>query len=109
MQEINKEIERQMSANLKLQFTNSRMPDLQWLTFVLAALNPKHKFFAKSFYPDKPNDPQMIIKLEQLKNNGQLQHSFFQGLPMHLVLKRKSLKGFANAVVQPQVSTFHFM
>ena len=77
IQEINKEIEKQMSATLKLQFTNSRMPDLQWLIFTLAALNPKHKYFSKSYYPTKANDPQMIIKLEQLKNNGQLQHSFF--------------------------------
>ena len=68
-----------MQASMKLQFTNSRMPDLQWLIFTLAALNPKHKFFSKSFHPDKPNDPQMNIKLEQLKNNGQLQHSFFHG------------------------------
>ena len=62
--EINKEIESQISSEKELVYTSTRLPDLNWLLTVLSTLNPNHKFFQKSYNPEKNNDPNMLMKLE---------------------------------------------
>jgi hypothetical protein len=44
------------------------------------------------------------MKIDYLKQSRELEHPLFLGLPMELLVKRKSLKSIAPSAIQPQVS-----
>ena len=82
------------------------MPDQKWLLDALSALNAGHDFFMKSYTPDRPQDPYLQWKLQQIGTCSSVQHDLFRDLPPSLLVKRKSLKSMAPSTAQPQVSTF---
>ena len=105
VEEVNKEIHKQfLDRSRCLTTTSQRMPDQRWLLDALSALNPAHLFFTKGFQPDRPNDPYLQFKLQQITGSPFLEYAVFRGLPPSLIVKRKSLKTLAPTGMQPQVS-----
>ena len=109
VEEINKEIVRKYGDRARcLATSHNRMPEHQWLLDALSALNPDHTFFQKDFYPERAPDPYLQIKIDYLKQNRELEHPLFRGLPLELLAKRKSLKSLAPAGGQHQVSKYWY-
>ena len=78
-----------------LQGSGSRMPEWRWLVDALCILDPTHYIFDKDFYPSqRAEDPIVMAKFDHMIKCGLINHSFFNGLPPQLVIKRKSLKAW---------------
>ena len=107
VEELNKEIQkRYLSKTRCIVTTAARMPDQKWLLDALSALNAGHTFFTRSYTPDRPQDPYLQWKLQQIGTCSSIQHDLFRDLPPSLLVKRKSFKSMAPSTAQPQVSTF---
>ena len=65
VEELNKAIEAKFQDKSKcIVTTNSRMPDQRWLLEALSSLNPGHRFFSKSYQPERQADPLLEFKLQ---------------------------------------------
>ena len=75
------------------------MPDQRWLLDALASLNSNHRFFQKSYHPDRQVDAYGEVKLAYLRGTVDLSHPVFLKLPMQLLTRKKCLKGVAPAAM----------
>jgi len=80
-----------------LQTSANRGPSNKWLIEVLATLNPGHINFVKGFSHEKAPvmDELLQIKVGYLRMLDDMSFPVFAGLPLSLVIKRKSLKSVA--------------
>ena len=80
-----------------LKTTSNRGPTNRWLLEVLAVLKPNHLFFVKGYTPEKAYiaDEQLRVKVKFLKRLNDMDHSVFSGLPLSLIIRRKSMKSMA--------------
>jgi hypothetical protein len=80
-----------------LQTSANRGPSNKWLIEVLATLNPSHINFVKGFSHEKAPvmDELLQIKVGYLRMLDDMNFPVFSGLPLSLVIKRKSLKSVA--------------
>lgn len=96
VEELNKEIQKRYQSRTRCIVTTTvRMPDQKWLLDALSALNPGHIFFMRNYTPDRPQDPYLQWKLQQIGTCSSIQHDLFRDLPPSLLVKRKSLKSIA--------------
>ena len=94
--EVNKEIASKFKSQTKyLVTTQTRMPEQKWLLEVLSTLNSDHRFFHKSWSPDRIMDPYLEVKMSYLRGQIDLTNPIFNDLPPMLLIRRKSLKGIA--------------
>ena len=80
-----------------LQTSANRGPTIRWLLDVLATIEPGHINFMKGFSHEKAPvmDKHLQLKVRYLKMLDDMTYPVFAGLPLSLVLKRKSLKSVA--------------
>ena len=76
-----------MTGNLPLGDFSKHEPDVSWLLIVLSTLNPRHRFFLKS-YKAPPRKTKKTIVKPQLK----LPPNFLKDMPQITSLKKVSAK-----------------
>ena len=96
--QVNKAIVAKFGDDKKcLQTSANRGPTNRWLLDVLATLEPAHINFVKGYSHEKAPvmDDLLQLKVRYLKMLDDMSFPVFAGLPLSLVIKRKSLKSVA--------------
>ena len=105
--QVNLAIEQHFGDTAKcLQTKPQRSPTVRWLLEILAVLDPAHVNFVKGYSHEKVPvvGESLRQKVQYIKERGDMEFPIFTGLPLSLVVKRKSLKAIAFMSIQPQVS-----